>query len=102
MHKFTGVWITDEKFADFVPRDRYYQHSVPMLQKMAAKDPEHNAHVLFRKTVTVKAFQKATIYISADDYYKLYINGEYVAMGPTPCYPWAYNYTKLDVTKFLK
>ena len=40
--------------------------------------------------------------ISADDYYKLYINGNFVAEGPAPGYPNAYFYNEIDVSAFLK
>ena len=42
------------------------------------------------------------MYISADDYYKLYINGHFVTQGPTPSYHWQYNYNAIDVTAYLK
>ncbi|MBO4410687.1 MAG: family 78 glycoside hydrolase catalytic domain [Lachnospiraceae bacterium] len=102
MHRFTGKWITNEAFAELLPRDRFYQHPYKMLAVMAAKDPEHNAHVLFRKKLTLGAFRKAVLYISADDYYKLYINGVFVCMGPASSYKWAYRYNRIDVTKYLK
>ena len=102
MHHFIGQWITNDDFADVLPRDRFYQHSRNMLAKMAAKDAAHNEHVLFRRSFRLKAFQKAVIFISADDYYKLYVNGQYVGMGPVPSYKWAYHYNRIDVTKYLK
>ena len=60
-----------------------------------------NKHVLFRKRFDLKKPSKAVLKISADDYYKLYVNGEYVAQGPAPAYPWAYFYNELDITPFL-
>lgn len=52
------------------------------------------------KTV-IYCSEKAVIYISADDYYKLYINGKFVASGPAPSYYNSYNYNKIDVSDFL-
>lgn len=42
------------------------------------------------------------MYITADDYYKLYINGQFVAQGPAPCYHFKYNYNVIDVSPYLK
>ena len=60
-----------------------------------------NKHMIFRKSFSLPEFKKAVIRISADDYYKLYINGRYVAEGPTPGYPHAYFYNEIDVTDIM-
>ena len=82
---------------------------LPIFRKQFPKQPlpEHpenfrNRHTLFRKKLTLKKFDKATIRISADDYYKLYVNGEFVCMGPASMYPWAYYYNEVDLSAFLK
>lgn len=102
MHRFVGQWITNAYFAAQKPRNRFYQHSGKMLRQMTKKDPEKNCHILFRKTVTLGDFRRGRIYLTADDYYKLYINGELVTMGPTPSYVWAYRYNSVDVTRYLR
>ena len=61
-----------------------------------------NKHVLFRKHFSLNAPESAILKVSADDYYKLYINGEFVTQGPAPAYPWAYFYNELDVSGYLK
>lgn len=61
-----------------------------------------NMHVLFRKSFTLDEKENAILKISADDYYKLYINGTFVTQGPAPAYPWAYFYNEIDVTPYLK
>ncbi len=100
-HRFSGKWISMSPMAEQLPRNRFYQHTYKMLRKMAAKDPVHNWHVLFRKTVDLDSFRRGIIYITADDYYKLYVNGELAAMGPAMSYVWAYRYNRIDVTKYL-
>ena len=60
-----------------------------------------NKHVLYRKNVTLSSYRSAILRISADDYYKLYINGRFVAEGPTPGYPEAYFYNEIDVSDHL-
>ena len=60
-----------------------------------------NKHVIFRKKFTAGDFKEATLKITADDYYKLYVNGEYVTEGPSPGYHNAYYYNEVDLTKYL-
>lgn len=60
-----------------------------------------NKHIVYRKVAELPSFTSARIRISADDYYKLYINGKFVAEGPTPGYPEAYFYNEIDVTEYL-
>ena len=60
-----------------------------------------NQHILFRKKATFDVIGKAMLSITADDYYKLYINGRFVAQGPAPGYPWHYYYNEIDVTGYL-
>ena len=66
-------------------------------------DEHRNRHILFRKAFHYdSSIDSARIYISADDYYKLYINGQFVAQGPAPSYHFNYNYNIVDVTPYLK
>lgn len=70
---------------------------------LTAAHPPHlrNRHILYRKKVEIPTFKRATIRISADDYYKLYVNGSFVAEGPTAGYPEAYFYNEIDLTEHL-
>ena len=96
---FTGNWITNEEFAH---REPVYMFHRQLEKVELPEEPLKNQHILFRKKVTLAQCEKATLYITADDYYKLYINGQYVAMGPAAGYPWHYYYNKIDVTQFLQ
>ena len=99
MHQFIGKWITDSEFFSLEPRNVFHKE----LEAFDLPCDEHrNRHILFRKKFNL--LQKATeakIYISADDYYKLYINGNFVGQGPAPSYHFQYNYNVIDVTSFL-
>jgi len=99
LHKFTGRWISDNEFYKLKPRNVFHRQ----LQPVDLPCDEHrNRHILFRKKFTLsKEIKKAKIYISADDYYKLYINGQFVCQGPAPSYHFQYNYNEIDVTEFL-
>lgn len=61
-----------------------------------------NRHILFRREFDTEATEGAVIYITADDYYKLWINGEFAGMGPAPSYTFRYNYNKIDISPYLK
>ena len=40
--------------------------------------------------------------ITADDYYKLYVNGTYAGQGPAPAWPEKYYYNEMDITSYLR
>ena len=46
--------------------------------------------------------EKATLYITADQCYRLYINGEYVNSGPARGYQKSWPYDEIDVAKYLR
>ncbi|MFB9276955.1 family 78 glycoside hydrolase catalytic domain [Cohnella cellulosilytica] len=103
--KWQAKWIQDEAFADAVPLSMTHkQTSVQTL-------PEHrrdlqNRHMLVRKTFTLSSAEldggSLQLDITADDYYKLYINGAFVSQGPAQGYPFHYPYNRLDVTDWLR
>ena len=99
MHKFTGKWITNAEFFNLAPRNVFHKQ----LEKVDLPCSEHrNKHILFRKKFNLKKLpERATVYVSADDYYKLYINGRFVAQGPAPSYHFNYNYNVVDVAEHL-
>ena len=99
-HAFTGKWITDEEFFRLPPRSVFHRQ----LDEVDLPCDEHrDRHILFRKTFVLSALpEKATVYCSADDYYKLYINGRFVAQGPAPSYHFRYNYNVVEVGAFLR
>ncbi|MBQ8357939.1 MAG: family 78 glycoside hydrolase catalytic domain [Clostridia bacterium] len=98
-HIFAGKWITNDEFCDLPPRNVYHRQ----LNKVKFDCSEHrNRHILFRRRFSCTApIGKATLYITADDYYKLYVNGQLVTMGPAPAYHFQYNYNQLDITPYL-
>ncbi len=99
MHPFSGVWITNEEFYELSPRNVFHRQ----LQPLELPCQEHrNRHILFRRVFTLdRACKSAQVFITADDYYKLYINGRFVAQGPTMSYHFQYNYNTVDVTPYL-
>lgn len=100
MHNFKGSWITDDEFAFLKPRNVFHRQLEPVDLPC---DEHRNRHILFRKKFSLETVpQNAEIFISADDYYKLYINGRFAAQGPSPSYHFQYNYNVINITDFLK
>jgi len=58
----------------------------------------------FRKTLTLQKqpTSKFIINISADNRYKLYINGHFVSLGPAKGDVFNWNYTTIDIAPYLK
>ena len=98
-HTFLGTWISNAALADLSPRNVLHKQLTPLPLDCS----EHrNCHVLFRRRFTVtEDFREAKIFLSADDYYKLYVNGRFVAQGPAPSYHFQYNYNEVDLTPYL-
>ncbi len=97
---FKGYWITNDEFFDLKPRNVFHKQ----LEPIDLPCHEHrNRHILFRKKFSCNEVgDNAILYISADDYYKLYINGRFVAQGPAPSYHFHYNYNRIDVSGYLQ
>ena len=101
---FSGEWITTPMFENLqkinVFRRQLDGKRAAEIKKLSTI---RNKHILFRKTFELpEAVKNARIYFSADDYAKIYINGQFVAQGPTAAYNFHYLYNTVDVSKFLK
>lgn len=100
VHVFEGKWISDAVFANRLPRNIYHKQLQPL---DLPNDEQANAHILFRKKFVLSgSIETAKLYITADDYYKVYINGQFVGQGPAPSYPEKYNYNVIDVSTYLR
>lgn len=100
---FTGKWITTEEFAGLKPVRVFHRQLQPAPEP---KSGIENRHILFRKKFLLRgpadSPASALIRVTADDYYKLYINGLFVTQGPCPGYPFHYYYNTIDAAPFLK
>lgn len=94
-HSFLGKWITNRDFAPLEPVNVFHRQFDKI--EINSTAPE-NSHILFRSQFRVKGTGRVKIYISADDYYKLYINGIFAGQGPAPGYPQHYYYNEIDIT----
>ena len=95
------MFICHPDFANLAPINVYHKE---MDTTPVPKVPEQyqNRHILFRKKFHLADTKNAMLKITADDYYKLYINGQFVTQGPAAGYPNAYYYNELDVSKYLQ
>lgn len=99
MQDFDAKWITNKDFFAFEPINVFHKEMGDV--KIPENTAYENRHILFRHTFSLSEFSKAILRISADDYYKLYINGQFVTQGPAPGYPFHYYYNEIDVTRYL-
>ena len=61
-----------------------------------------NVHTLFRRSFTVSGKVKsAFLFITGDDLYKAYLDGNYIGEGPAQSFPYAYNYNCYEVSDLL-
>ena len=100
-HSFEGVWITDAEMAAQVPRP------VKARQKLRGNLPPvdeglANRHILFRKAFELGETKDARVFVTADDYYKLYVNGAFAGQGPAAGMPEHTYFNEIDVTRFLR
>ena len=98
MHEFSGKWICPERYSLIKPKNVFHRQLSPI--EINREIPE-NLHILYRKSFTYDG-GNAKIMISADDYYKLYINGRFITSGPCAGFNFNYYYNEIDITKALK
>lgn len=94
-----GKFICHPDFASAKPVDVF--HKETQAKNCNSDIKFQNRHILFRRKFSLGKFTKAVVRVTADDYFKLYINGKYVVQGPPPGYPQKYYYMELDVSEFL-
>lgn len=97
---FNGKWITTEEFSELSPRNVFHKQ----LDDLFLPCDEHrNRHILYRAEFFLDELpQEAFIRITADDYYKLYINGQPVGQGPAPSYHFQYAYNTYRINSYLQ
>lgn len=119
MIEFEPVWYTIPEFLQTRPVCVYHKENKENKDKDKNKNyravnscipketqvepPERqNLHVLARGEFQVSERKSMKIRITADDYYKLYVNGIYAGQGPAPAYPEHYYYNVIDITPYLR
>ena len=97
----TAKWITSPQFAGLTPINIF--HRERQINDIRNDTEHENSVILFRKKITLdKLPQTAELSVTADDLYKLYINGVFVTEGPSPAYHFRYRYDTVDISEYLK
>ena len=96
---FHGAWITNVDAANLKPVNVFHRQ---LDEVQIQGSLSENLHILFRKKFVISSSEKTTIFITADDYYKLYVNGHFVTQGPAPGFPFHYYYNEIDITPYIK
>ncbi len=67
------------------------------------QDNPVNIHTLFRKSFDIKTpgLVRATMYFTADDFAKLYVNGDFLQCAPAPGYQHYYYYQVINLLPYL-
>lgn len=95
-------WIQDPLFEGLPVRNLLRKEKAPDHSGIEPTDPQ-NIHSLFRKEFRIqnRTIETARLFITADDVYKVYLNGAFVGLGPAPSFTYAYPYNGWDIKPFL-
>jgi alpha-L-rhamnosidase len=101
-HRFAGAWITAGEFLS-LPRQQVFHRQLDRAARARIENRVRNRHILFRRDFELSAITgSATLFFSADDHAKMYVNGHFVGQGPSPGYPSHYFYHAVDITAYLR
>lgn len=93
-------WQTIPEFAENVPKT--FSCREKDAGDQSGRDRIQNLHVLCRTLYTAgESIASCRLLISADDYFKLYVNGTYVGQGPAPGSPDCYYAQVYDLAGYL-
>ncbi|SFL26572.1 Alpha-L-rhamnosidase N-terminal domain-containing protein [Paenibacillus sp. 1_12] len=100
--QWEAQWITDAAFIGLQPIDLFHKEMEPKELPDHREDLK-NLHMLARTTwVLDDDFTDAALELTADDYYKVYINGQFVGQGPAQGNYFHYYYNRFDITPYLQ
>ena len=96
-------WICSPRFKNIKPLQLLHREWDLSFQSPDHREDLKNSHTMFRKSFQLSGkVKKAVLNISADDHYRLYVNGVYVTQGPANSYAFCYYYNQVDITEYLK
>ena len=72
-------WIPSREFENLPPINVFHKEHDG---QVPPPSPYQNCHILFRREVEIPASDSLVLHITADDFYKLWIDGEYVDPRP--------------------
>ncbi|MBE6541105.1 MAG: alpha-L-rhamnosidase [Ruminococcaceae bacterium] len=99
---FKGKWIQPKEFDGLAPLNVYHRIGEPQHENITHPEELKNLHIHFIKDlVLTRKYEKVLLRVSADDYYKLKINGKFVCQGPAQGYFFNYYCNEVDITTFI-
>ena len=100
--EFNSKWITTREFAPLDTINVFRKEHAPVSPD-GKKTPDEllNNHCIFSRKFAAHSGENYFVRISADDYYKLYVNGHFVCQGPSEGYHDEYYYNEADITPFI-
>ena len=99
--EFVSQWITSSRFAGLCKTDDFHKELTPGKVSRAGEEIIAD-HTWFCGSYIADGAADYFAYVSADDYYKLYLNGSFVCQGPAPGYPFLYRFNKIDLGGHIK
>lgn len=96
---FSGKMICPAEFSNVEPVNVFHRQLDDYLPDGKL---DKNVHMLFRKKFSIDKPERTVIRITADDYYKLYVNGSYVGQGPASGFHFSYYFNEFDITDYLE
>ncbi len=93
-------WLTIPEFREVYPVDLWHREQEEFALPEEALEYQ-NLHILARSSFFADG-DPLTLKISADDHYKLYIDGEFIQEGPAPAYPFHYYYNTIQLENISK
>ncbi len=93
------MWICDPLFLGRKPVQTLHKQ---MGEKTETDSLIQNRHMLVRRTFEAKKGEQLRLNITADDYYRLYLNGKLIGMGPGQAYADRYAYNSYDLTGLVR
>ena len=99
---FRGRWMAAHEFAELAPVDIFHRE-MEEVNLPHHSDALKNFHMLVKKTLTLTKEEAESLWIrlTADDYFKLWVNGRFVVQGPAAGYPFAYYYNEFQLSPFV-
>ena len=92
-------WICPNEFSSLVPIDVF--HREKEIKEIELPEDLKNLHIYMKKTIQVNQVKRTILRITADDYYRLKINGKFVGQGPAQGYYFNYYWNEYDITDCL-
>lgn len=92
-------WICANEY-NCKPQDYFCREQQVEYHRPSMDEPQ-NFHMLVRHTFKLKNNGTTILDITADDYYKVWINGTYIGQGPAPGYPSRYYFNRYDISSAI-